>query len=83
VQVNTTGSIVCAGDQPTTVVPMAASTMAGQCGMKCNVDPDCELFQFKEDLAQCELFDYSPSNFSPIEHCTAYSAPRGMQMVYA
>jgi len=91
VQVNATGSNVCAADKPTTVVPMAASTMAGQCGVKCSVDPDCEhfqfkedlaccelfLFQFKEDLAQCELFDYLPSNFSSIDHCTAYAAPPG------
>jgi len=82
VQVNAIGSNVCAGDKPTTVAPMAASTMAGQCGMLCNVDPACEHFQFKEDLAQCELFDYSPSNFSSIDHCTSYAAPPGMHMLY-
>jgi len=82
VQVNATGSNVCAVDKPTIVVSMAASTMAGQCSMKCNVDPDCKLFQFKDNLTQCELFDYSPSNFSSIDHCTAYAAPPGMHMVY-
>jgi len=74
-QVNATDSTVCAVDKPSTVVPMAASTMAGQCGTMCNVDPYCELFQFKEDLAQCELFDYWPSNFSSIDHCASYAAP--------
>jgi len=71
---------VCAVDNPSTVVTMAASTMAGQCGVMCNVDSDCEFFQFKEDSAQCELFDYSPSNFSPIDRCTSYAAPPGMRM---
>jgi len=82
VQVNATGSNVCAVDKPSTVVPMVASTMAGQCGVMCNVDSDCELFQFKEDLAQCELFDYSPSNFYSIDYCTAYAAPSRMHMVH-
>jgi len=77
-QVNATGSNVCTIDKPSTVVPMAASMMAGRCGMMCNVDPDCEHYQFKEDLAQCDLFDYSPLNFSAIDHCTSYAAPPGI-----
>jgi len=82
VQVNATGSSVCAVDKPTTVVRMAASAMTGRCGVTCNVDPSCELFQFKEDSAQCEMYNYSPSNFSSIDHCTAYAAPpTGMHMI--
>jgi len=72
-QVNTTGSRVCAVDAPSTVIPMAASTMGGRCGIECNVAPSCRLHQFKEDLAQCELFSYQPANFSPVDHCTAYA----------
>jgi len=55
-QVNATGSMVCAVDTPSTVLLMAASTRTGQCGIKCNVDQFCEFFHFKENLAQCEMF---------------------------
>jgi len=76
-QANSTGSQMCAVDKPSAVIRMETSTMAGRCGTLCNVKPCCEVFQFKEDLAQCELFNYSPSNFSPVDRCTAYAAPPG------
>jgi len=79
---HTTGSKLCAVDQPTTVIPMAASTMTIQCGVKCNEDPSCKLFQMNEDLKQCELFTYLPQNFSTIDYCTAYTALTGKHMVY-
>jgi len=81
VAMNTTGSKLCAVDQPTTVIPMAASTMTIHCGVKCNEDPSCELFQMKEDLKQYELFTYLPQNFSAIDHCTAYAASPGERRV--
>jgi len=85
VAMNTTGSKVCSVDQPTTVIPMAASTMTIQCGVKCNEDPSCKLFQMNEDLKQCELFTYLPQTFAAIDHCTAYAAPAaraGKHMVF-
>jgi len=83
VAMNTTGSKVCAVDQPTIVIPMAASTMTIHCGVKCNEAPPCRLFQMKEDLQQCELYYYySPQNFSAIGHCTAYSATPGKNVFF-
>jgi len=79
---NSTGSKLCAVDRPTTVIPMAASTMTIHCGVKCNEDPSCKLFQMNEDLKQCELFTYLPQNFAAIDHCTAYAVPTGKQMVF-
>jgi len=81
VAMNTTGSKMCVVDQPTTVIPMAASTMTIQCGVKCNEDPSCKLFQMKEDLKQCDLFTYLLQNFAAINHCTAYAAPTGKHVV--
>jgi len=82
VAMNTTGSKVCVVDKPTTVIPMAANTMTIHCGVKCNEDPSCELFQMKEDLKQCELFTYLPQNFAAIDYCTAYAASTGKRMVF-
>jgi len=77
----TTGSKTCAVDQPTTVIKMVVRAMRMQCGVKCNEDPSCKLFQMNEDLQQCELFTYLPQNFTAIDHCTAYSAYTGKQIV--
>jgi len=82
VAMNTTGSEVCAVDQPTTVIPMAASAMAIHCGVQCNEVPTCKMFQMKEDLKQCELFNYVPSNLAADEHCTAYAASLRKHMFF-
>jgi len=72
---NTTGNKVCAVEIPSIVIPMTLRAMRMQCGVKCNEDPSCDLFQMNEDLQQCELFTYLPQNFTAIDHCTAYAAP--------
>jgi len=74
---NSTESKLCAVDQPTTVIPMALRAMTIQCGVNCNEDPSCKLFQVNEDLKQCELFTYLPQNFAVVDRCTAYAAPTG------
>jgi len=82
VKMNTTGSKVCAVDVPSKVIPMAMRAMRMQCGVKCNEDPSCKLFQMNEALQQCELFTYLPQNFAAIDHCTAYAAPTGKRMLF-
>jgi len=82
VKMNTTGSKVCAVDVPSKVIKMALRAMRMQCGVKCNEDPSCKLFQMKEDLQQCELFTYLPQNYAAFDHCTAYAASPGKNLAF-
>ena len=66
------GRQLCSIDRPTTVITLAASTMAGQCGVQCTTSSACQLYQFKDDLAKCELFDNEPDDFEIVDKCTAY-----------
>ena len=71
-QTDLNGRQVCSIDQPTTVVTMAVSTMVGHCGVQCTVSLACQLYQFKDDIAQCELYDFMPESFEIMEKCSAY-----------
>jgi len=82
VKMNATGSKVCAVDVPSTVIKMAVRAMRMQCGVKCNEDPSCKLFQMNEDLKQCELFTYLPQNYAAFDHCTAYAASPGKHLAF-
>jgi len=74
-----TGTVMCATEKPslafepqklavqstgTTCVPLEI-----YCAWKCNLEPNCTNFNYREDVKRCELFFYSPSNCTSIQFC--------------
>ena len=76
-QLNSTGGPVCATDDPSAVIPMESRTTGGsvvmKCGAQCTSSSSCQLYQFKANVAQCELFDFRPSKFAVIGECAAFA----------
>lgn len=59
---SSSGSAVCAVDQPTVSISMSGS--AGRCAAECMTSRCCPVFQFDSGLNQCMLYDFVPLNYT-------------------
>src|SRR6218665_154658 len=77
---NEHGTVMCATEEPSLVFEF--DQLAGQstgttcvplgmnCAWKCDLEPNCTNFNYREDIKRCELFFYTPSNYTSIRFCS-------------
>ena len=72
---STTDSDVCAVDPPTVALSTKkTSGSAMRCASECTAySPCCVTFQYDAVVEQCQLYDYSPSNYTPVVNCKAFT----------
>ena len=66
------GSPLCTTEQPSKVVAMIAGPVTYRCGKECTQCTTCITYQMNEANKQCQLFNYSPKNYSKVNQCKAY-----------
>lgn len=70
---STSGSRLCSVNQSTTVLTLEVEITPVQCGTQCTASPCCQFYQYKENAAQCELFNDMPSQLTTINGCVSYA----------
>lgn len=74
------GTVACATNEPTKVVPLnqlypyskcsESATVSGmQCAWHCTQDDNCTNYNYRADLGMCEIFHDTPSKVSFIPKC--------------
>src|SRR6218665_563290 len=75
---NVNGTVICALDQPSTVIPFdqlsslpsgSCSPMGVRCAWQCTLDQNCTNFNYREDQRSCDLFNYTPNICSTSQDC--------------
>src|SRR6218665_586750 len=77
---NNNGTVMCAIDDPSFVIPLdqlspllsdqdACVAPGALCAMKCLQDPGCTNYNYRGKIRTCEIFHYTPSNYAPVTGC--------------
>ena len=69
--------VLCSVDTPSEEIQISQSTtctipFSVRCGWQCKKSPNCTNFNIKNDSNSCELYSYSPTNYSEVPGCSHF-----------
>ena len=69
------GDKACSTKGPTKIMSLTSNRIINKklkCGSECTSASNCLLYQYRQDLKMCELYDFWPAKFSPASDCIGF-----------
>lgn len=73
-QVDPQGLRLCSNNDPSIILSLPFGSTFVDCALACTITSTCQFYQFKTNVAHCEIFSYLPKDFDVNDQCIGFTA---------